>query len=251
MSVRLLVTDIDGTLVLDDQRPALPRGLSAFLERFVAGGGRWVIATGRDLADVESLLPVFGASVRPEALVVNDGAIHGVEAWAAWNEQRRVRREELFARFAPSLVPFRDACRRDGAQIWQPVDAPWGLDAPPALQSRFSARFAEAFSHVPELVLAGNGRWAAPAPRGDDKGAAVRALAGSWGIAPSETVVAGDDLNDLPMMEPMVSTRWIAPANAVPRVLERVAGRGFVATRAGALGVWEGLRRAIAADSTA
>lgn len=249
--MRLLVTDIDGTLVLDDRRPALPRGLSAFLEGFVAGGGRWVIATGRDLADVESLLPALRVSVLPHALVVNDGAIHAVgTGWEVWNEARRARRKALFSAFERSLSSFRDACGRDGARIWQPVDAPWGLEASPTLQSRFSARFAAAFTHVPDLRLAGNGCWAAPAPRGDDKGAAVRALAASWGIGPGDTVVAGDDLNDLPMMDPTVSTRWIAPANAVAQVRERVAGPGFVATRTGAMGVWEGLRRAIAPRSS-
>ncbi|MFN7146619.1 MAG: HAD family hydrolase [Myxococcota bacterium] len=243
--MRLLVTDFDGTLVLDDRRPALPAAFLAFLASFVAGGGRWVIATGRDLGDTEPLLPALGVPVRPDALIVNDGAIHvdrgDTREWDAWNDARRARRARLFSRFEGRLNAFLDECLARGAGVWRPVDAPWGLEAPPAVLERCAERFASAFADTPALCLAGNGCWAAPAPRGDDKGAAVRALASRWGILPADTTVAGDDLNDLPMMHPRVARHWIAPANAVERVRKHVAGRGVVARLDGAEGVLSAL----------
>jgi hydroxymethylpyrimidine pyrophosphatase-like HAD family hydrolase len=244
--LELIVTDIDGTLILDDTQPALPPALAAILERHVASGGRWVIATGRDRDDVEALLPRLEVRVPPDALVVNDGAVHlggasGYSPWAGWNDARIERRRALFEREELRLSAFRAIFERRGLKVWQPLDAPWGIEARADDLDVCSEVAAIAWSDVPELVLARNGCWAAPAPRGDNKGASVRALAGTWGIAAARTVVAGDDLNDLSMMSNEVAHHWIAPANAVKRVREHVVAGGFVAGGEGPAGVVQGL----------
>jgi hydroxymethylpyrimidine pyrophosphatase-like HAD family hydrolase len=81
---------------------------------------------------------------------------------------------------------------------------------------------------------------------GFHKGSALREVAGLCGAGPDTTFIAGDHLNDLPMLR-REHGRWLmAPRNAVPEVREAVllAGGWWIDAPAGEA-VVEGLRRVI------
>lgn len=69
MSYAALATDYDGTIAHDGQvdEPTL-----AALERLRAAGWRLILATGRELDDVRSLMPQFGVFDR---VVAENGAL--------------------------------------------------------------------------------------------------------------------------------------------------------------------------------
>jgi HAD superfamily hydrolase (TIGR01484 family) len=75
-----------------------------------------------------------------------------------------------------------------------------------------------------------------------DKGSVLAELEKRMGITPEETFAAGDNYNDLPMLNPAVA-RWLAcPSNSIVQVKEQVAKyEGLVAQQESGLGIVEAL----------
>ena len=246
----LIVTDFDGTLILDGRQENVAADLVTELVAMRAAGARWVIATGRGLNDLLHPLSQLSLPIAPDAVVVDDLRVYVLRGqtytpMVAYNDFRRQHREVRWSRFEARLNRFRDDCVQDGAAVWHPETAPWGLEVGDELVlALFAEKFACQFADAADLILARNGAWAVPAVRGDDKGGAVGALRALWGIAATRTLVAGDDLNDLSMMVREVAGRWVAPANAVGEVRRRVLGaaEGYLAREVGSAGVAEGLQ---------
>ncbi len=72
------------------------------------------------------------------------------------------------------------------------------------------------------------------------KGACLEAIAQNLGITPAQILVAGDHLNDLPMLERRYARHLVCPANSVDEVKEKVTAEGgCIATRNYAEGVVE------------
>ncbi len=93
MGIRMIVTDLDGTLLLDDHRSISPR--TAQMLRLAAGKGcRIAIASGRTLAGIQSILDELGC-VR-YALISNGAAVIDLKSgqnlfcqgmpWQIWHQ---------------------------------------------------------------------------------------------------------------------------------------------------------------------
>jgi len=81
-----------------------------------------------------------------------------------------------------------------------------------------------------------------------NKGTALAELTRRLNLTPAQVLVAGDHLNDLPMLKPEFARALVCPANAVSSVRERLADHGgFIATRPCGLGVADGIRHFLSA----
>jgi hydroxymethylpyrimidine pyrophosphatase-like HAD family hydrolase len=77
------------------------------------------------------------------------------------------------------------------------------------------------------------------------KGACLDAISQNLGVQPAQVLVAGDHLNDLPMMERRYARYLACPANAVDEVKEKITAQGGYVARArvaeGVVEAWDKL----------
>lgn len=231
---RMLVTDLDGTLLGD---PAATRHLLDWLapRRAIT---RLVYNTGRAHTSAAALIAAEELPW-PDALVTGVGTAivygPGQSPDPAWTSAI-VRRWNLRAvRAAAALL--------GDALAWQEPAAQTALKASflvrdPAAPGQLAALLAASPPWVRLLVSEGQLLDAIPARAG--KQAAVRYLQQAFGLAPAMTLVCGDAENDLDMLAGGAPA--IAVGNACPalRALGE-AGGCYLARAAHAAGILEGL----------
>ncbi|MFI9389516.1 Cof-type HAD-IIB family hydrolase [Streptomyces bauhiniae] len=241
--IRLVVTDMDGTLLDDDKRPpATLRPLLAELRRrgvlfspasgrqyatlaeefadvaegmvFIAENGTYVVRDGVELSSD----PLDHATAAELARTVRGLAARGVDAGAVVCGKRAAyveRTDEAFlAEVRKYYVEHRvvdDVTAVDDEIIKVAVydfgSAEHG--AAPALAP---------FADTHQVVVSGE-HWVDVMNRTANKGAALRGLQRELGITPAQTMVFGDYLNDLEMLD---AADWsFAMANAHPDVISR------------------------------
>ncbi|MGC4996787.1 MULTISPECIES: Cof-type HAD-IIB family hydrolase [unclassified Streptomyces] len=241
--IRLVVTDMDGTLLDDDKRPPVSlRPLLAELRRrgvlfspasgrqyatlaeefadvaegmvFIAENGTYVVRDGVELSSD----PLEHAAAAELARTVRGLAARGVDAGAVVCGKRAAyveRTDEAFlAEVRKYYVEHRvveDVTAVDDEIIKVAVydfgSAEHG--AAPALAP---------FAGTHQVVVSGE-HWVDVMNRTANKGAALRGLQRELGITPAQTMVFGDYLNDLEMLD---AADWsFAMANAHPDVISR------------------------------
>ncbi|MGW2836193.1 Cof-type HAD-IIB family hydrolase [Streptomyces sp. NPDC001493] len=241
--IRLIVTDMDGTLL--DAEGNVPAGLWPLLEElgrrsivfspasgrqyatlahlfegadegmvYIAENGALVVRDGVELSSDPVDPAVSARLVSCVRQLAEDGRNVGVVVCgkrAAYTE----RGDEAFlaevTKYYRSHRVVDDATAVDDEIIKIAV-----LDFDGAEHG--SARALEAFSDTHQVVVSGE-LWIDVMNRTADKGAAVRRLQQRLGIGPEQTMVFGDYLNDLEMLD---TADWsFAMANAHPDILRR------------------------------
>ena len=230
---RVLVTDIDGTLIGDD----------AALDRFAdwmadhRDGYRLAYATGRLR---ESLVQLIANTALPEPDAVISGVgteIHGPDGqpWPGWRE--RLDGWDA-SRVRAALRPFRWLePQSDTAQtaLKASYDVP-GLRATDLSSIR---RALTAARLVATLVYSAN-RHLDVLPAAAGKGIAARFLADAWAAPPTDVLVFGDSGNDLQLFRQ--GFRGTLVANALPE-LSLAVGKGTYRSHLPyAAGVLDGIR---------
>lgn len=222
---RILVVDIDGTLVAENK--VVPPGVAAAIKAAQTRGIRVCLATGRQPRSAQRFVDAVGAD--QPTIVYNGGLLYDFQAARAlWKrplpleDARRVLpvlrafREGspllyIFNQvFAERRTPFVDLyARRDALQVEIVPDFAEVLTEPPMKfltvgnrpdLDRLSRTLAElpggpinqVFSQHDYLEIL---------PPGIDKGVALRELAGAVGIPLRQIVAVGDAMNDLSMLQ--------------------------------------------------
>jgi hydroxymethylpyrimidine pyrophosphatase-like HAD family hydrolase len=264
---QLFISDLDGTLLLPDK--TLGPRTRRVLDRFIAAGGRFTIATGRSApsaaARLEGVKLPTSAIVHNGALTVNltTGAVTKVSAMpstlAARVFSRAVEEKlcpmaygmdrggevQLFhgpepnrasLRYLASLEAFHTLIPDDGGGLARTTSALAMilLDDP----ERIEAYFARHCDPLPELATYPERSAYTPGlgvgeiiSSAAGKAAAALGLARELGLTPSSIVAFGDNLNDLPLL--LAAGRAFCPPEAHPRVLAEVSGRIDSATQEG------------------
>ena len=229
---RILITDIDGTLVGDDA--ALQRFATWLAEDCVSH--RLVYATGRHRESLEQLMAET-ALPEPDAVITAVGTeIHDRygQAWRGWSER--------FVGYDADVV--RRALRGAESLILQPADAQTRLKASYHADELPVERIAEIGAMLvstgldTRLVYSGQ-RNLDVLPAGAGKGSAARFLVDEWDAAPDTVMVFGDTGNDLDLfgngfLETVVG-------NALPELTDVVADRAYRSPFRYAAGVLDGI----------
>lgn len=248
--VRLVVADMDGTLL--DDRKRFPGGLWRMLDQLDARGVTFAPASGRQ---VWTLLDMFpdrpGMTVIGEngAIVMRDGAEissspldlptlreavrlvraatgpGGVNGGLVMCGKRSAYVERVDEPFVAGVVPYYHRTRQVDSQldVLDAIEAGelddaivklavHSLDPVGPLAEATLARFRSTHQYA---VSGAN--WADLQIRGVDKGRAVRALQGALGVTRAQTAVFGDFQNDLSMLAEAALS--FAVANADPDVV--------------------------------
>ena len=240
IDLRLVVTDLDGTLLDGDGR--LPDRLWQVLDRLASRGITWAPASGRQYA---TLRRMFGT--RDGMAFIAENGTYVVCAG------REVGGRSLDRGFVHALIRETRSMARAGRDIglvWcgrqaayvdrtddrfvtevgryfaalEIVDDLCDVDEDPAKLSIVdfggSAEPARLLQHLSggHQLVRSNTEWLEVLNQGVNKGAAVRMLQRELGVTPEQTVVFGDYLNDLEMISQ--APHSFAVANAHPQVIE-------------------------------
>ncbi len=239
MAYRLLVADIDGTLVNAQREITTP--VRAAVAAAQARGVRVCLATGRIWPSARQYIEGLGAD--PPAILYNGGLVFDFASGEVWFRttlpMQHARDVLTILRHHPAVQPHLYVDDRvyipdmnETTAIYQRKDsvrtepvgdlATWLRVDPmkiliigerPALEAvvrdidRLPYRVNHVFSEVIYLEIL---------PPGINKGAALRAMAARLEVPPEEIIAVGDNLNDLAMIE--YAGVGVAMANA-PEVL--------------------------------
>lgn len=239
LDVRLVVSDMDGTLLTTVG--AVPDSFWPLLETMRTRGITFAPASGRQYATLAGLFPGPGISYIAENgnLVVHGGQVLSTTSMDAATVRGVIDTTRTAASVADlGLV----VCGRESAYV-ERTDAPFLAEVRTyyaaltivedlttvsdtvlklALYDFADAeRTAGRFADVAEThqVVVSSRHWIDIMDRDVDKGRGVRALQRALGVGPAQTVVFGDYLNDLELLD---AADWsFAVANAHPEVRAR------------------------------
>ena len=245
-AARLLVSDIDHTLIKDDGDASSgdPDALAVLGDALASADVAFAVASGRSLELVEDALE--GHDLPAPSIVISSvgSEIHYAAGDPA---ERRWVVDEGYARHlehqwdaeavqealagVDGLTPQEDEAQRRFKRSYYLDDA-GRLDDVRAALERAGQRATIIYSHDAFLDVL---------PVRASKGKAVRYLSQKWGIAPERIAVAGDSGNDEEMLRGPF--RAIVVGNHAPELAHLKGKRGiYVAAGAYAAGVLEGLR---------
>ncbi|MEU6810173.1 Cof-type HAD-IIB family hydrolase [Streptomyces sp. NPDC046831] len=243
VDIRLVVTDMDGTLLDDAKRipaglwptlaelrrrgvlfsPASGRQYATLAEQFgdegrgmvfIAENGTYVVRDGVELSS-DPLAPAAAAGVLG---TVRDLARRGVDVGAVVCGKRSAYVERSDEAFLAQVRKYyvRHRVVEDATAVDDEIIKVAVFDFGPA--ERTTAPTLQAFAATHQVVVSGE-HWVDVMNATADKGAALRRLQRELGITPAQTMVFGDYLNDLEMLD---AAEWsFAMANAHPEVVRR------------------------------
>jgi len=248
---QLLSTDFDGTLVELGGDGRCRPALAGALREFVAGGGIWVVNTGRSLDHILEGLELFGAPVEPHFLVTLEREIHARDSrgrWldlGDWNARCRSDHEELFGRaqkFMGHIVSLSETSP-DVTAIYE-GGRPVGVVTSTHEVMDGVADFVRNCGERPhDLGFQRNTIYLRFCHADYHKGSALGELARHLSIGPEAVMAIGDQFNDLPMLDGRFAHMTACPANAIGPVRESVrASGGYLAASDHADGATEAIR---------
>lgn len=214
----LLVSDLDGTL-LDSRKQISPENRRA-LERFVAGGGRFTLATGRMEGSVEPYLPLL--PINAPAILYNGAAIYDfLQRKMIWERFLEPDVPALLTEIIAEFPGIAVEVYRGGAiyfvrrnavteRLERGLETETGMDQLPLPWRKVLTAWepeqldrVEAFLKTKTLpcdLVRSDPCYLELLPRGASKGVALRILAGLLGLSLANTVAIGDHLNDLDLI---------------------------------------------------
>lgn len=249
LPIKIISTDFDGTIFAEFENPPVSARFVALIRRLQAQGVKWVINTGRDLSGLMEALARTQISIQPDALVLVEREIHfhrdsRYVGHDEWNHGCTAAHEELFARIRPDLPRLRKwiAARYD-ATVYEDDYSPFCLLARHTRDAEVIHDYLDAYCRtVPNLHVVRNDVYARLAHCGYDKGKGLTEIARRWRVSREHILVAGDHLNDLPMLDREHAHCLVTNANAIEPVKTLIRQQnGFVSQLFHADGVAEGI----------
>ena len=229
---RILVSDIDGTLVGYDD--ALSRFAAWWAEH--RAGHRLIYATGRHLPSVERLVAVSDLP-EPDAVISAVGTeVHDADgrSWPGWRERLGPWDAEAIRHALHGLPPL----RLQGDEAQTPIKVSFDavrLDA----QGIADVEDTLASAGLPAIVVYSQDRFLDVLPAAAGKGQAARFVAATWGVAPDDVLAFGDSGNDAELFR--CGFRGTMVANALPELWAAVGGDVYRSSFAFADGVLDGI----------
>jgi hydroxymethylpyrimidine pyrophosphatase-like HAD family hydrolase len=253
LPLELISTDFDGTLYAEFENPPIAPAVVDVIGRLQRAGAKWVINTGRDMASLMEAMARSKLEIKPDYLVLVEREIHvhrshRYEAMEDWNDGCTRAHAELFQRIKPSVPRLIDWIDENfDATIYSDAWSPLCLTAQTAADAEAIHDYLDEFCRAhPDLVVVRNDVWARFSHSAYNKGTSLKEIARRLDIDRSRILVAGDHLNDLPMLTGDVAKHIVTPANGVPAVAKQVREQGgHVSDRFCGHGVADGIERAL------
>jgi HAD superfamily hydrolase (TIGR01484 family) len=251
LPLRLLSLDFDGTMVGPwlEGKAAVSEELVEYLAALRKSGALLAINTGRSLALVDQGMELFPAI--PDFALTTEREIfrwtkEGWEPFSDWNQQCHRDHEELFTEAALLLADIEAYISNERqARLYREYGRTVGLIAQNDQEmDRIVDYLRLECRRVANFSFQRNSIYLRFCHSVYNKGSVLKALQTRLGIRPQETFAAGDNFNDIPMLDLEVAEHLACPSNSVDEVKATVRRHGgFVADLAGGDGIAQALRR--------
>ncbi len=246
----LLCFDFDGTLVHHESELQYHPDMTDLLREFRERGAAFVVNTGRSLTQTLEGLAQHGIFVTPDYIIAQECELYRHGFWRAWtdfgNWNRRARaahdhfvdKHAGFLRFMREHVEsstHAEFLMGDFGQVGIiAIDEP-ELDAIcEIIEQRRTAD--------PDIGYHRNGRYLRFSHADFSKGTTLRELGRLINVPPARIFAAGDNHNDLSMLDVSIAANIACPSNALEPVKFHVRERGgFVASRPASEGMMDAL----------
>jgi hydroxymethylpyrimidine pyrophosphatase-like HAD family hydrolase len=237
--LRLISTDFDGTLVGHPSDGRCVPALGQALADFKAAGGLWAVNTGRSLEHIVEGVAIFSSPVAPDFLLTHEREIYHCEAgkwrsFGGWNQLCRQRHAELFSRSAEIFRRVRDlvAGAIDVTLLEEEGELAGLITSDEQVMDHVVASIEKFRQRTPKFSYQRNTIYLRFCHQDYHKGSALGELCRLLGISRDEVFAAGDQFNDLSMLDGRYARHVGCPGNAIPEVKAMVAaGGGYVASK--------------------
>ena len=243
----ILCFDFDGTLVDAPSDPYEIARLEEFIVHMQKRGAAWSINTGRTLYHTLDGLREHGFTLTPDYIIARECEIYHLNEFKRWVDLGEWNRQcasdhkrfhKTHARFFKRLQKHIETEMRGAKFISDHVE-PAGVTTRDMEEMGRVCEWIDAQrADWPELSYQRNDIWLRFNHDGYNKGTALLELRRLTGISAEFTFAAGDNYNDLPMLQPHVAHGIACPANAVPDISGHVSSLGgFVASEPATVGL--------------
>lgn len=246
----ILCFDFDGTLVYPEGEPIYHPGLTQMIRALRNQGAAWVINTGRSLNQTLQGLAQYGIFSEPDFIIAQECDIYKpgfFSRWTdfgPWNRQARRAHERFVKDHKVSLEAIRQLVESQTQATFVMGDEEHiGIVA--TTEAEMDGICAYIDSHArqfPDIGYQRNGIYLRFSHSGYSKGTALAELARLLGLDAASCFAAGDNYNDLSMLDTRFAHMIACPGNALPAVRLHVQSQGgFLASRAASEGMMEAL----------
>lgn len=250
--IKLLSTDFDGTLVDHETLPPIDPVFFDTFRSLKDRGVLWAVNTGRAVRHVVEGLEEFGFPFHPDFVLTSEREVFrrsedgtGWEDFGDWNRRCTLAHAELFTEAGPVFDRIREYLECEtGAEMVHEDDSPVGVIARDDLEmDRIVGFIEQAKVEKPEFHYQRNAVYLRFCHRDYHKGAALGELSRLLNLGRESVFAAGDNENDLSMLDGQYAACPACPSNSTDSVKATVrAAGGYVAKCRASSGVLEALR---------
>ncbi len=246
----ILCFDFDGTLVHAESDPVFHPGLGQMIQHLRRLGAAWVINTGRSLGQTLQGLAQYGLFMEPDYIIARECDIYrpGIfKKWTdfgPWNRQARKANARFVKDHQPSLKAIREMVETQTKGEFLEGDyGELGIVGHSEEEMDVVSTFIDTHARqFPDLGYHRNGVYLRFSHSGYGKGTALSELARLLGLDAARCFAAGDNYNDLSMLNPRHAGMIACPGNALPPIKAIVESHGgFVAKKFASEGMMEAL----------
>ena len=249
MKAKLVCTDFDGTLAGENpDEPLAPEFFRWLSTSRKVSEVSWVVATGRSWESLREALLTHEAPVMPDWIVTVEREIHQVKegqahSLEAWNKCCTETHQALFGRHGALLERIeREIGSTDEVTVIPDAGAIGLIAGSKESIQRTDALVNEIIREHPEISTVRNGPYFRFAHVDYHKGSCLAEIQKLLDLPSSSTFIAGDNLNDLPMLQRKFGHFLACPSNSVSEVITQVKKEGgYIASQEAGSGIAEAL----------
>ncbi|OAI57313.1 hypothetical protein AYO49_00160 [Verrucomicrobiaceae bacterium SCGC AG-212-N21] len=247
----LLCFDFDGTLVHHEGELPFHPGMGDMLREFRKRGAVWVVNTGRSLQQTLEGIAQHNIFMLPDFIIAQECEIYRpgfFSAWkdyGSWNRKARNAHDHFMEKHARFLAEIRAHVENNSkAEFLMGDFGQVGIVATDEPELDDICVVIEGYrARQPDIGYHRNGRYLRFSHADFSKGTALRELGRLLGVPRERIFAAGDNHNDLPMLDPRIAANIACPSNSLEPVKAHVTERGgFIATRPASEGMMEALK---------
>jgi len=246
----ILCFDFDGTLVHPESDPVFHPTLGQMIQHLRAQGAAWVINTGRSLPQTLQGLGQYGIFMEPDYIIAQECDIYRpglFSKWTdfgGWNRLARKAHERFVKDHQASLNAIKQMVEdQTQASFLKGESGELGIVGSTEEEVDMIAAFIDTHARqFPDIGYHRNGIYLRFSHSGYSKGTALSELARMLGLDASRCFAAGDNHNDLSMLDPRHARMIATPGNGLPPIKAHVERHGgFVAKKFASEGMIEAL----------
>jgi HAD superfamily hydrolase (TIGR01484 family) len=249
LKAKLVCTDFDGTLAGENpDEPLAPEFFRWLSSSRKVSEISWVVATGRSWESLREALLTHEAPLMPDWIVTVEREIHQVKegqahSLEAWNKCCTETHQALFGRHGALLERIeREIGSTDEVTVIPDAGAIGLIAGSKESIQRTDALVNEIIREHPEISTVRNGPYFRFAHVDYHKGSCLAEIQKLLDLPSFFTFIAGDNLNDLPMLQRKFGHFLACPSNSVPEVITQVKKEGgYIASQEAGSGIAEAL----------